>query len=307
MNLSQLHKPVLLNEVLAAFKEHFSLEAKFSGIDGTFGRGGHSKALLKTFKNLKILGVDQDVEAIEFSKKEFFEYFEAKRLEILHANFSDTHTVANRIKSGLDSGLDFIFLDIGVSSPQLDNAERGFSFYNEGPLDMRMDQTRGITAADVINEESLVDLREIFLKYGEVYASDKLLDGIEAFREEKKFETTLELANLIEKKCGWRKKGVHPATLYFQALRIYINKELEKLNEALEFYTNNLKPGGIFMIISFHSLEDRMIKRFFRDSLVGKPVNKKVIKPTREEELENKRSRSAKLRVFKKDEVQNAE
>ncbi len=305
MSLSQLHKPVLLEEVLRAFKEHFPLEEQIFGVDGTFGRGGHSRTLLEEFKSLKILGVDQDMDAIEYAKEEFKAYIEESRLDVLHANFSDTNAVAHKIKSKESPELDFVFLDIGVSSPQLDNASRGFSFYNDGPLDMRMDQTKGVTAADVINEESLIELREIFLKYGEVYASDKLLEGIEAFREEKKFETTLELANLIEKKCGWRKKGVHPATLYFQALRIYINKELEKLSEALEFYTNSLKPGGIFVVISFHSLEDRMIKRFFRESLVGKPVNKKVIKPTREEELENKRSRSAKLRVFKKAEVQN--
>lgn len=300
MSLSQLHKPVLLEEVLTAFQEHFPLESSFSGVDGTFGRGGHSKALLAMFKNLKILGIDQDTDAIDYAKEELQGLIAENRLDMLHANFSDTDSITQKIETSLDKNLDFVFLDIGVSSPQLDNAERGFSFYNDGPLDMRMDQSRGVTAADVINEKSLEELREIFLDYGEVYASDKLLEGISEFRTDKKFETTLELSNLIEKKCGWRKKGVHPATLYFQALRIYINAELEKLEEALSFYTEQLKAGGVFIIISFHSLEDRMIKRFFRNSIAGKPVNKKVIKPTKEEETENKRSRSAKLRVFKK-------
>ncbi len=296
MNSSQLHKPVLLEEVLKAFGEHYSSEDEPFGIDGTFGRGGHANEVLKKFPNASILGVDQDVDAIEYAKSQYTDYLSSERLSLLHANFSDS----KKIKEVLKKDLDFVFLDIGVSSPQLDNADRGFSFYNDGPLDMRMNQTVGETAADVINEKDSEELRALFLEYGEVYASDKLLEGIEEFKSEKKFETTLELANLIEKKCGWRKKGVHPATLYFQALRIYVNAELDKLKDALEFYTESLASGGVFMIISFHSLEDRMIKQFFKNSTVGKPVNKKVIKPTREEETENKRSRSAKLRVFKK-------
>lgn len=296
MNSSQLHKPVLLDEVLTAFSEHYSSEDGPFGIDGTFGRGGHASAVLEKFPKAQILGVDQDLDAIEYAKSEYENYLSNERLSLLHANFSDS----KKIKEVLKQELDFVFLDIGVSSPQLDNAGRGFSFYNDGPLDMRMNQTVGETAADVVNEKDSEELRALFLEYGEVYASDKLLEGIEQFKNEKKFETTLELANLIEKKCGWRKKGVHPATLYFQALRIYVNAELDKLKEALEFYTESLASGGVFMIISFHSLEDRMIKRFFRNSTAGKPVNKKVIKPTREEETENKRSRSAKLRVFKK-------
>ncbi|MGH1468447.1 MAG: 16S rRNA (cytosine(1402)-N(4))-methyltransferase RsmH [Bdellovibrionales bacterium] len=296
MNSSQLHKPVLLDEVLKAFGEHFALEDGPFGVDGTFGRGGHASAILESYPKVNILGVDQDLEAIEYAKSQYKDYLSNERLNLLHANFSDSE----KVKEALNRELNFVFLDIGVSSPQLDNAERGFSFYNDGPLDMRMNQAVGETAADVVNEKDSEELRALFLEYGEVYASDKLLEGITDFKNDKKFETTLELANLIEKKCGWRKKGVHPATLYFQALRIYVNAELDKLQEALEFYTESLAPGGVFMIISFHSLEDRMIKQFFKSSTVGKPVNKKVIKPTREEETENKRSRSAKLRVFKK-------
>ncbi len=296
MNLSQLHKPVLLKETLKVFKENFDIKKNIFGVDGTFGRGGHTSAILEFFPNFKVLGIDQDIDAIKHAKSKYKHYLFSKRLQLLHANFSDRQRVEGLLKKDLD----FVFFDIGVSSPQFDNAKRGFSFYNDGPLDMRMNQSTGKTAANIINEKSLKDLRMIFLKYGEVYASDRLLEGIEKFRIQKKFETTLELANLIEKKCGWKKKGHHPATLYFQALRVYVNAELEKLGEALEFYTEKLRDGGVFMIISFHSLEDRMVKQYFKNSTVGKPINKKVIKPKKEEELENKRARSAKLRAFKK-------
>lgn len=307
MNSSQLHKPVLLNEVLSGFKQHFEKDTVFYGVDGTFGRGGHSSVLLCEFKNLKLLGLDQDDEAISYAAEEYKDLIAESRLEILKTNFSDTDKLEKAIKHPLD----FVFLDIGVSSPQLDNPERGFSFYHDGPLDMRMDQTGETkTAADILNSYDLLELREIFLKYGEVYASDKVLDFIKNFREETPFQTTLQFANLIEKCCGWRKKGMHPATLYFQGLRIYINKELESLEASLKYFTEKLNDGGLFFVITFHSLEDRIVKRFFKENSLGKPVNKKVIKPTREEEISNKRARSAKLRVFKKHEtkeVQNEE
>lgn len=296
MTSSQLHKPVLLEEVLKSFSEHFGTEDKIMGVDGTFGRGGHSKALMDRYQSLHIMGIDQDTEAIDFAKKKYSTLIEEERLSLVHTNFADVKTLKAKINSA-----NFVLLDIGVSSPQLDNADRGFSFYNDGPLDMRMNQEQGETAAKILNSREPEELRALFLEFGEVYASDKLLEGIVEFRTEKEFSTTLEFANLIEKKCGWRKKGMHPATLYFQALRIYVNEELEELKKALTFYTEELAPGGIIMLITFHSLEDRIVKRFFRNSELGKPVNKKVIKASEEEEAENKRARSAKLRVFKKD------
>jgi 16S rRNA (cytosine1402-N4)-methyltransferase len=297
MSLSQLHKPVLLEEVLKGFKDHFAEDQSFYGVDGTFGRGGHTSELLSHFTKLSVLGLDQDDAAIDYAKDKYKSFIEDSRLKILKSNFSDE----NILNQEISQEIDFVFLDIGVSSPQLDNAERGFSFYNDGPLDMRMDQSSDdATAADVLNKYELEELRHIFLTYGEVYASDKVLSFIEEFRGESPFTTTLQFANLIEKCCGWRKKGMHPATLYFQALRIYVNKELESLEKALEYYINKLVDGGVFFVITFHSLEDRIVKRFFKGSSLGKPVNKKVIKPTREEELSNKRARSAKLRVFKK-------
>ena len=296
MTSSQLHKPVLLEEVLKSFSEHFSTDDKIIGVDGTFGRGGHSKALMDKYPGLHIMGIDQDTDAIDFAKKEYSDLLKEERLSLIHTNFADVESLKTKINS-----VNYVLLDIGVSSPQLDNADRGFSFYNDGPLDMRMNQDEGETAAEVLNSRDPEELRALFLEFGEVYASDKLLEAIVSFRDGKKFSRTLEFADLIEKKCGWRKKGMHPATLYFQALRIYVNDELEKLKKALTFYTEELCSGGIIMVITFHSLEDRIVKRFFKNNELGKPVNKKVIKPTMEEEAENKRARSAKLRVFKKD------
>jgi len=301
MSLSQLHEPVLLAETLKAVSEHFEPGQKFLGVDGTFGRGGHSSAILKNFSNIKIIGLDQDQDAIEFAHQTYADHIKNGRLAIVKTNFADQE----KIDAHVVDPVQFVFLDIGVSSPQLDNAERGFSFYHDGPLDMRMDQTSGVKASEVLNTYEPEELRELFLKYGEVYASDKVLDHIVNFRNEKELSKTLEFANLIEKCCGWRKKGVHPATLYFQALRIYINKELESLEKALIYFTNKLESGGVFAVITFHSLEDRIVKQFFKNNKQGKPVNKKVIKPTRDEEVKNKRARSAKLRVFKK--YENAE
>lgn len=300
MSLSQLHEPVLLEETLKAVSEHFALDQVFCGIDGTFGRGGHAKELLNKFPKLKIIGLDQDQAAIDYAKDQYAELISSKRLEIIKTNFADQE----KIEKSVEDAVQFVFLDIGVSSPQLDNADRGFSFYNDGPLDMRMDQNSELTASKVLNTYEPEELREIFLKYGEVYASDRVLEHITEFRNQKKFSTTLEFASLIEKACGWRRKSVHPATLYFQALRIYINKELESLEAALNYFTEKLEAGGIFAVITFHSLEDRMVKRFFKNNDLGKPVNKKVIKPSKEEESKNKRARSSKLRVFKKYEDQ---
>jgi len=294
MTSSQLHKPVLLNEIKKVMETFFNSQDEIYGIDGTFGRGGHALEILNDFSNAKILGVDRDLDAIHYASSTYASEIEDQKLSLLHANFSDEV----KLKEVVKRAPDFVLLDIGVSSPQLDNADRGFSFYHDGPLDMRMDQTTGKTAADVINNYDLDDLSEIFLELGEVKAPSKLLDAIKEFREKQNFKTTGELSHLIERVCGWRQRGKHPATQYFQALRIYVNGELDHLSKALVVYTDMVKEGGIIMLITFHSLEDRMAKFYFRDSKKGKPFNKKVIKPSREEEVENKRARSAKLRVF---------
>jgi 16S rRNA (cytosine1402-N4)-methyltransferase len=297
---SQLHKPVLANEVVKGFKEHFSSEESFLVLDGTFGRGGHFKLLKDHFKErMKYIGLDQDKEALEYAQSYFSKDIESKNLEVYHTNFSDFDKILDLLK---DRRPNAVFLDIGVSSPQLDDPSRGFSFYHDGPLDMRMNTDLETTAASVLNNEGLEDLREIFLNYGEVYAPQRLLNAIEEKRESEPFSKTLEFSSMIERVCGWRKKGSHPATQYFQALRLYVNQELESLDEALEQYQKLLAPGGLFAVISFHSLEDRRVKLSFKNSTFGKPINKKVIKPTDEETGENKRARSSKLRLFKKGE-----
>lgn len=300
MDSHQLHKPVLLSEIMDFFDKNFLEEEKLYGVDGTFGRGGHLGALMHKFPNMEALALDQDLAAVDYAHKIFSKDIQSNKLTILHSNFSESQ----KIKKALKEKPDFVLLDIGVSSPQLDKAERGFSFYQDGPLDMRMDQTKGLKASDILNKSDLEELRQIFLKFGEVYAPQKLLEAIDAFRSEKPFETTLEFSNLVERVLGWRKKGLHPATLYFQGLRVYLNHELESLERALSFFVSELKPGGYFLLITFHSLEDRMVKRFFKSSELGRPVNKKVIKPTEAEIRENKRARSSKLRIFKKFEEQ---
>ena len=196
--------------------------------------------------------------------------------------------------------IDLILLDLGVSSPQLDQAERGFSFNKDGPLDMRMNQTSEMTAAKIINEFPEDELNELFKTYGEIYHSTRVVRAIVSDRVTKPFETTLQLAQMIERIDGWHKKGFHPATQYFMALRLVVNRELQVIETAIPRLINKLQDGGRMSVITFHSLEDRLIKNLFKDSKEGFLVNKKVIVPSDEECKINPRARSAKLRIFQK-------
>lgn len=191
-------------------------------------------------------------------------------------------------------------MDLGVSSPQLDDPERGFSFYHDGPLDMRMDPTQGTSAQEIVNTWTEVGLQRVFMELGEIPRPHRVVKAILQDRREKPFTTTSQLSQLIERVEGWRKKGRHPATQYFLALRLLVNEELDGLKESLPLLMEKaLRPGGRLLVITFHSLEDRIVKNIFKDRKdLGVPVNKKVIVPSREEILENPRSRSAKLRVF---------
>jgi len=194
-------------------------------------------------------------------------------------------------------------LDFGVSSPQLDQAHRGFSFYNEGPLDMRMNQSQELSAAVVVNQWSEPELVEIFRTYGEVRRPDRAARALVEQRRETPFQTTLQLAKFFEKLDGWYRKGHHPATNYFQAIRIAVNDELGVLERTLPKLVEALLPNGRLMVITFHSLEDRIAKYAFKDlekAGVAFAVNKKVIQPTWDEQKGNPRSRSAKLRVIQK-------
>lgn len=289
-----LHIPVLLKEIQAMFSTY--PHAPKNLLDGTFGRGGHSRALLEQFPSIKVWAVDKDVEAIHFAQENFNKEISENRLSLYQGSFSEYV----KEKDFGAQKFDLILLDLGVSSPQLDQAERGFSFYHDGPLDMRMNLSQKTTAATIVNEWDEAELIEVFTKYGEVQKPFRVVRAILNDRKTKPYQTTKELAGLIERVEGWRVKGRHPATQFFMALRLVVNQELEHLTESLSPLMQALVPGGIMAVITFHSLEDRIVKTIFKGSEIGKPVNKKVIIPSDEEEKSNPRSRSAKLRFFQR-------
>ena len=289
------HTPVLLQEILSLFSDE---NPPKNILDCTFGRGGHSQAFLKKFPKAFILALDRDSSAIEFGLN--LKEFKDGKIKLLNKNFYDYPLIFRDTQN-----FDFILMDLGVSSPQLDNKERGFSFYKEGPLDMRMDQKQTLTAQHIINEYSKKELIQIFKKYGEIKNPSRVVSDIVKQRKRKKFETTMELSRLIQKHYGFY-KNKHPATTWFLALRLAVNGELEGLMRCLDSYFNLLNPSGYWAVISFHSLEDRIIKQGFRRFVKeGKGIlyNKKVIQSQNEERKNNPRSRSAKLRVFQKLEI----
>lgn len=266
-------------------------------LDGTLGRGGHLRAILDRWPQITAVAFDQDPTAIAYAKENFATEIQQNRLQLVHRNFSE-YTLE---EFGTFDGM---LLDLGVSSPQLDQADRGFSFYHDGPLDMRMNPQKGLTAADIIATFSEEQLIEIFKSYGEIQRPFRVVRAIIADRQTKPFLRTRDLAGLIERVDGWQRKGFHPATQYFMALRLVVNQELEILEPSLLKLVHGLRPKGRIAVLTFHSLEDRIVKNTFKsfESVegFGSVVNKKVIVPGREEEVANPRSRSAKLRVFEK-------
>lgn len=301
------HIPVLLNEVLVqanAVVEDLARPLRF-GLDGTFGRGGHTRALLAAHPALKMTAFDQDAEALRFAESEFSSEIAERRLTLVHANFSDLEKVEGEPR---ENGFDFMLFDLGVSSPQLDVGARGFSFYHEGPLDMRMDDRKTLTAARLLNEWSESELTRVFQDYGEIERPFKVVRAIVQDRARQPFVTTTQFAGLVERVDGWAKKGFHPATQYFMALRMEVNAELESIEAMLPRAMRLLSPGGRLAIITFHSLEDRLVKNFIRDveddaalgADFGESVRRKPIVPTDEEVKRNSRARSAKLRVFRR-------
>lgn len=291
------HYPVLLSEVLSAAQEI----APKSILDCTFGRGGHALALLSQFPKLRILALDWDEEAIQYGKK----LPQASQIQFLQTNF---HHFPEKFHSSSPlcpgwRSFDMILMDLGVSSPQLDKGERGFSFYREGPLDMRMDRREKITAEDLVNGLSKRALIQLFKNYGEIKHPFSVVHAIFEERKKKRIKTTGELARLIQKVARKSRPGRHPATPYFLALRMEVNRELEGLKKSLPSFLPFLNSKGYFMVISFHSLEDRIVKHAFRGFVGnGKGLlrNKKAITPLAKERKSNPRSRSAKLRVFVK-------
>jgi 16S rRNA (cytosine1402-N4)-methyltransferase len=300
LQIDPQHQPVLLREVLLGLtsnRVYLDLSGSQGGslryLDGTFGRGGHYQGLNKYFKNLRTLAFDQDIEASAKAKIKFKVEVDSGALELVHGNFS-------QFLKEKDGTFDMILLDLGVSSPQLDEAARGFSFYQDGPLDMRMNQGQNVTAEVLINTLSEDDLVRVFKEYGEIFRPFRVVRAIVHDRKTKAFKTTQELAGLIERVDGWHRKGHHPATQYFMALRLAVNQELENLKEALPRLIDALNPGGRLAVISFHSLEDRIVKWVFKESELGEQIHKKVIEATEDEIKLNSRARSAKLRVFEK-------
>lgn len=293
VEFSPQHYPVMVTEILQNFaplREQKSLRY----FDGTFGRGGHLRAVLANFSQAQTVAMDQDTAAIEFAREAFKTEVESQRLQLVHGNFSEfsEHNLGS---------FDMMLLDLGVSSPQLDNAERGFSFYHEGPLDMRMNQQQSLTAEFILNTYSEDELNELFKEYGEIYKPYRVVRAVVHDRKTEAFTRTKQLAGLIERVDGWRHKGHHPATQYFMALRLRVNSELEVIKHALPAMMKSLNPGGRLAVLTFHSLEDRIVKNIFRDEKeLGRPVHKKVLVPTQEECDRNTRSRSAKLRIFER-------
>lgn len=306
---AQAHYSVLLGESVD------SLITEPSGvyIDGTFGRGGHSRAVLeKLSPEAQLIAFDKDPEAIEVGKALSDE---DNRFSIVHDSFASMQKVAQQRQ--LVGRVDGVLLDLGVSSPQLDRAERGFSFINDGPLDMRMDSSKGQSAADFINGAKEAEIARVLKEYGEERFSRRIAGAIVRRRVEKPFKRTLDLADVITKANPRWERDKNPATRAFQGIRIHVNGELDDLSAALPAALSILRPGGRLVVISFHSLEDRIVKRFFKEGAKGKslPANlpipdielektlriiTKPIKATDEELGENIRSRSAIMRIAEK-------
>jgi 16S rRNA (cytosine1402-N4)-methyltransferase len=278
---SFLHIPVLPQAVI----EGLAIRAGGQYLDATVGGGGHSRLILQSAPEIQLTALDQDEMALAAARANLAEF--GDRAQFYHTNFSRFQPAVL---------FDGVIADLGVSSAQLDIAERGFSFRQEAPLDMRMNQQQDLTAEAVINHWDEVALADIFYHYGEERLSRKIARRI---CDRRPFQTTTELADTIFHSVprSYRYGRIHPATRVFQALRIAVNCELEVLDTLLREAPNWLKPGGRLAIISFHSLEDRRVKNAFRESELLKIVTKKPIIATEEEIRENGRSRSAKLRV----------
>lgn len=280
------HHSVLSRELI----EGLEIVSQGRYLDATAGGGGHSELILQQGQDIKLTVIDRDETAIAAVKIRLADYY-PQQLEFWQGNFADYQP---------DGCLfDGIIADLGVSSPQLDVAERGFSFRTTAPLDMRMDRSRGITAAEIVNHWKEVSLADLIYEYGEERFSRRIAKQIVRQRP---FQTTTDLAAAIASTVPgkYRHGRIHPATRTFQALRIEVNQELKSLEKFIELAPTWLKPGGIIGIISFHSLEDRIVKHRFRNSELLNVITKKPITAQRDEQRENPRSRSAKLRFARR-------
>jgi len=301
------HYPVLLEEAVS------SLKVREDGIylDATFGRGGHSRAIMAQLTEQgRLFTLDKDPQAVAAGLEE---WGEDPRFSIVQGSFAEMDRMVQEWQQ--ERNLDGILLDLGVSSPQLDDPERGFSFRKGGPLDMRMDPTKGVSAAEWIAETPEREMSRVFWEFGEERHARRIARSIVKARQKRRLETTTQLAELIEDTIGNRERK-HPATRCFQAIRISVNNELGDLAKGLDIAIKQLRPGGRLVAISFHSLEDRLVKRTFREAvrpgrvrrnipehpdwsprlkLIGKPI-----RPSEQEISANPRARSAIMRVAEK-------
>ena len=305
------HVSVLLNECI----ENLNIKPDGIYVDGTMGGAGHSLEIVKKlFPKGMLIGIDRDEEALAVAKERLKDFSNVKYVHDNHDNIDEI------IKNLNLKGVDGILLDLGVSSYQIDEKARGFTYMNDGPLDMRMDKSQELTAEYIVNNYKEQELARIIFEYGEEKFSRKIAKNICEYRSNKKIETTSELVKIIEKSIPgkFREKNSHPAKRTFQAIRIEVNNEIEPLYNTVKNSINALNSKGRLCVITFHSLEDRIVKKAYVDAegkctcpkdlpycvcgnvSLGKIINKKPILPTEKEMQENSRSRSAKLRVFEK-------
>ncbi len=311
MPLEFQHVPVLLNECI----DGLSIKENGIYVDATMGGAGHSFEICRRLKKGRLIGIDQDIYAIEASKKRLSCF--GSMVTYINDNFRN---IENILKAAGVDKVDGFLMDIGVSSHQLDEAQRGFSYMNDAPLDMRMDVSGELTARHVVNEYSEKRLSEIIFKYGEERWAKRIAEFIVHQREIEPIETTFELVDVIKKAVpkGARKDGPHPAKRSFQAIRIEVNKELEILEDTIEKMTNALNTGGRLCVITFHSLEDRIVKNAFKKQEnpctcptefpvcicgkkpLAKVITRKPVIPDERQLKENHRARSAKLRILER-------
>lgn len=309
--MEDFHKPIMVKEVI----EGLNIKEDGVYVDGTLGGGGHSIEIVKRLKNGKLIGIDQDKAAINKAKEKLKDYSE--KTIIIHDNYINIDKILHNLNI---EKVDGILLDLGVSSHQLDIGERGFSYHKNAPLDMRMNRDETFTAWHVVNEYSQKKLEKILWKYGEEKWAKRIAEFIVRERKEKTINTTLELVNVIKKAIpkGARSEGQHPARKTFQGIRIEVNKELEIIKKVIPKMVELLSKGGRLCIIDFHSLEDRIVKRSFKElnkDCICPPdfpicicdkkkqiniITKKPITPKKDEIENNPRSRSAKLRIAEK-------
>jgi len=301
------HLPVMINEVISYLESRGEIDVV---VDSTLGLGGYSEQILKHFSGSTVLGIDQDIQAIRIATKKLEPYGE--RFIATHGNFSNIDDI---VKKNISGNVSAVVFDLGVSNLQLCMPGRGFSFMHEGPLDMRMDDTsseNGITAWDVINKYEYKEMVRIFREYGEERHSSRIASGIVNYRmKHGEINTTTELVSVIREILPaplQRKMGGHPARKVFQALRIFVNDEMSAIDKGLDGALSCCDVDGLIIVISYHSLEDRIVKHRFREwnrDHQGTIVTKKPVVPSNEEVTDNYKARSAKLRVFSKGEYKS--